>query len=95
MNARENGVEVALSNDLDSALAEADLVTAADILYDRENLPLLARFQAAGAVLLADSRVPDLNPPGYRLLGEWQSCTWPDLGESREYNGVRLFASEP
>jgi len=46
-------------------------------------------------VLLADSRVPDLNPPGYRLLGEWQSCTWPDLGESREYNGVRLFASEP
>ena len=95
MNARENGVEVALSNDLDSALAEADLVTAADILYDRENLPLLARFQAAGAVLLVDSRVPDLNPPGYRLLGEWQSCTWPDLGESREYNGVRLFASEP
>ena len=46
-------------------------------------------------VLLADSRVPDLNPPGYRLLGQWQSCTWPDLGESSEYNGVRVFASEP
>lgn len=95
VNARENGVEVELNNNLDIALAEADLVTAADILYDRENLSLLARFQTAGAVLLADSRVPDLNPPGYRLLGEWQSCTWPDLGESREYNGVRLFASEP
>ena len=95
MNARENGVNVVLSNDLDSALEEADLVTAADILYDRDNLPLLAQFQAASAVLLADSRVPDLNPPGYRLLGEWESCTWPDLGESGEYNHVRLFASEP
>lgn len=95
VNAAENGVDIEISQDLDSALAEADLVTAADILYDRENLPLLARFTAAGAVLLADSRVPDLDPPGYRLLGQWQSCTWPDLGESSEYNGVRLFASEP
>ncbi|MED5388246.1 MAG: 50S ribosomal protein L11 methyltransferase [Pseudomonadota bacterium] len=95
VNAAENGVQVELSQDLDQALAAADLVTAADILYDRENLPLLARFQQAAPVLLADSRVPDLDPPGYRLLGEWQSCTWPDLGESSEYNGVRLFASEP
>ena len=44
-------------------------MTVKDILYDRENLPLLARFQAAGRVLLADSRVPDLNPRGYRLIG--------------------------
>lgn len=94
LNALENDVQIELSKNLEAALAEADLVTAADILYDRENLPLLARFQAADKVLLADSRVPDLNPPGYRLLGEWQSCTWPDLGESSEYNGVRLFASE-
>ena len=95
VNALENDVEILISRDLDSALAEADLVTAADILYDRDNLPLLARFQSAERVLLADSRVPDLDPPGYALLGEWQSCTWPDLGESSEYNGVRLFASEP
>ena len=84
-----------IRDSLDTALAAADLVTAADILYDRENLPLLARFQQAAQVLLADSRVPDLNPPGYQLLGQWQSCTWPDLGESSEYNGVRVFASEP
>ena len=95
VNAAENGVEIELSQDLDSVLADADLVTAADILYDRENLPLLAQFARAERVLLADSRVPDLDPPGYRLLGEWQSCTWPDLGESSEYNGVRLFAAEP
>lgn len=94
VNAAENGVEIELSQQLDGALASADLVTAADILYDRENLPLLARFRQASRVLLADSRVPDLDPPGYNLIGQWQSCTWPDLGESREYNGVRLFASE-
>lgn len=95
VNAEENGVVIELSQDLESALEEVDLVTAADILYDRENLPLLAMFQKAERVLLADSRVPDLDPVGYQLLGEWQSCTWPDLGESSEYNGVRLFASEP
>ncbi|MCG8393071.1 MAG: 50S ribosomal protein L11 methyltransferase [Pseudomonadales bacterium] len=95
LNAAENGVSIELSQDLDAALADAHLVTAADILYDRENLPLLARFRRAETVLLADSRVPDLDPAGYRLLGQWQSCTWPDLGESSEYNGVRLFASEP
>jgi predicted nicotinamide N-methyase len=95
LNAAENQVDIELSQDLDSALAAADLVTAADILYDRENLPLLARFQQVNRVLLAESRVPDLDPPGYQLLGQWQSCTWPDLGESSEYNGVRVFASEP
>ncbi|WP_290524623.1 50S ribosomal protein L11 methyltransferase [Alcanivorax sp.] len=95
VNAAENQVQIELSQDLEEALQGADLVTAADILYDRDNLPLLARFQKAERVLLADSRVPDLDPPGYELLGEWQSCTWPDLGESSEYNGVRLFASEP
>ena len=95
LNAITNGVDITLSNDLESALAEADLITAADILYDRENLPLLAQFQAAGQVLLADSRIATLNPEGYQLLGQWESCTWPDLGESREYNGVRLFITEP
>lgn len=95
VNARENGVAITLSDDLDNALGQADIITAADILYDRDNLPLLERFQRRAAVLLADSRIPDLNPPGYRFLGQWQACTWPDLGESREYNTVRLYHSEP
>jgi SAM-dependent methyltransferase len=64
LNGAENRVEIELSQDLDTALAAADLVTAADILYDRENLPLLARFQQAAQVLLADSRVPDLHLAG-------------------------------
>ena len=95
-NAALNGVEVALSDDLEACLAEADCVSAADILYDRDNLPLLERFHRSGLlILLADSRIPDLDPPGLTLLGTWQASTWPDLGEAGEYNRVRIFASEP
>ena len=84
-NAALNGVQVALSDDLEACLSEADCVSAADILYDRDNLPLLE----------PDSRIPDLDPPGLTLLGTWQASTWPDLGEAGEYNRVRIFASEP
>ncbi|KAF0807096.1 hypothetical protein A6D6_01095 [Alcanivorax xiamenensis] len=95
-NAALNGVSLELSDDLDACLALADRVTAADILYDRDNLPLLARFRRAGApVLLADSRIAGLQPPGYRPLGNWHATTWPDLGEASEFNQVRLFLSEP
>ena len=95
-NAALNGVEMALSDDLEACLAEADCVSAADILYDRDNLPLLERFHRSGLpILLADSRIPDLDPPGLTLLGTWQASTWPDLGEAGEYNRVRIFASEP
>ena len=95
-NAALNGVSVELSDDLEACLAVADRVTAADILYDRDNLPLLDRFRQAGTpVLLADSRIAGLNPPGYRLLGHWHATTWPDLGEANEFNQVRLFLSEP
>lgn len=94
LNAAHNGVTVELSDDLEQCLALADCVTAADILYDRDNLGLLARFRAGArkpAVMLADSRIPDLNPDGYTRLGQQQALTWPDLGESREFNQVRLF----
>ncbi|ASK33391.1 hypothetical protein CEK62_02815 [Alcanivorax sp. N3-2A] len=91
-NAALNGVAVRLSDDLEACLPGCDLITAADILYDRDNLSLLDRFRtAAKPVLLADSRIADLRPPGYRRLGEWPATTWPDLGESGEFNRVRVF----
>lgn len=95
-NAALNGVRIELSDDLDECLIRAQCISAADILYDRDNLPLLERFHDSGRpVLLADSRIPNLDPPGLRLLGTWQASTWPDLGEAGEYNRVRIFASEP
>lgn len=93
LNARDNDVTVELSDDLGSVLGQADLVLAADILYDRENLPLLARLRVAADVLMADSRVKDLQPPGYYRLGARSATTWPDLEESSEFNEVRLFST--
>jgi predicted nicotinamide N-methyase len=91
MNAAALGLTVALSDDLDGCLAEADLVTAADILYDRDNLPLVDRFRRAPWVLLADSRVRNLSPTGYDCLGRLEATTWPDLEESSEFNQVTLY----
>ncbi|CAK9070377.1 Probable periplasmic serine protease do/HhoA-like, partial [Durusdinium trenchii] len=86
VNAAENGVSLVTSDNLGEALAQADLVTAADILYDRDNLPLVARMRLAAPVLLADSRVRDLDPPGYAHIGTVTATTWPDLDESQEFN---------
>jgi predicted nicotinamide N-methyase len=91
MNADALSLTVELSNDLDACLQQADLLTAADILYDRDNLPLLQRFRAAPWVLLADSRIVNLSAPGYQPVARSGAITWPDLGESREFNQVTLY----
>ena len=91
MNAAALGLAVELSADLDACLRQADILTAADILYDRDNLPLLDRFRQVPRVLLADSRVRDLSPPGYHQLGRFVASTWPDLEESSEFNRVTLY----
>lgn len=91
LNARHNSLELEVAASLEECPDDTDLFTAADILYDRENLPLLEALHRRGEVLLADSRVRDLDPPGYRFLGARAATTWPDLDESREFGTVRLF----
>lgn len=91
LNAAALGLAVELSCDLEDCLRQADILTAADILYDRDNLPLLDRFRQAPLVWLADSRVRDLSPPGYCQLGRFAATTWPDLEESSEFNQVTLY----
>ncbi|MEE4250823.1 MAG: 50S ribosomal protein L11 methyltransferase [Alcanivoracaceae bacterium] len=93
MNAQALSLPIELSDDLQECLGLADLVTAADILYDRDNLSLLEAFQVAPWVLLADSRVRDLSPPGYQQIARFSATTWPDLGESSEFNQVTVYQS--
>ncbi|MFC4259957.1 50S ribosomal protein L11 methyltransferase [Marinobacter lacisalsi] len=91
-NAELNGVEIALCDDWHRRPSSLDLITAADVLYDRDNRPFLQAFrEAAGGVLLADSRVRDLEEPGYDVLDMVSASTWPDLGEFEEFNQVRLY----
>ncbi|MEE4660703.1 MAG: 50S ribosomal protein L11 methyltransferase [Halieaceae bacterium] len=93
LNADYNGVQLSLRERFDDCEGPFDLVLAADVLYDRANLPWLARFlQRAPRVLLADSRIRDFAEPGYRKLGEWPGNTFPDLDESAEFRRVSVYA---
>lgn len=93
-NAALNGVEVSLCPNWQQRPGHFDVVTAADVLYDRDNLPLVEDFaRAAPSVLLADSRVRDFTHPAYKLLATHEARTWPDLHEFEEFNTVRIFGS--
>lgn len=94
-NARLNGVQVELCDDWAARPESLDLVTAADVLYDPDNRPLLEAFRAAASrVLLADSRVRDLGNPAYQLQTVIEARTWPDLNEFEEFNKVRIYLAE-
>jgi predicted nicotinamide N-methyase len=89
VNARINGVEIAVSDTLPPA---CDLLLMADVLYDRENLPLLEVAQRhANAVLVADSRVTQLPDPAYREIARIDALTFPNLGEFDEFGTAHLF----
>ena len=92
LNAELNGLPLTLADDYFSITGELDLIFAADVLYDRDNHGFLEHFrQRAGEVLVADSRVRDLQHPGYRKLATLAGQTWPDLGEPVEFRQVALY----
>ncbi|WP_158889829.1 MULTISPECIES: methyltransferase [unclassified Pseudomonas] len=91
-NAQANAVQIETLEDLHASTARFELILAADVLYDRANLPLLDLLQArAERILLADSRVRDLAHPGFTRLTELQACTLPDLAEPEEFRRVALY----
>ncbi|RMX07967.1 methyltransferase [Corticibacter populi] len=91
-NAALNGVTLGSSADFFAEADRFDLILAADVLYDRANLPLLDAFLTRGAqVLLADSRVRNFRHPPYQRVATLQACTWPDLDESPEFRRVSLY----
>lgn len=94
-NAEANGVQVDLCDDWHRRGDGFDVVTAADVLYDPENRPLLSAFrEAAPRVLLADSRVKDLGDDHYVLQVVHEARTWPDLHEFEEFNRVRIYQAD-
>ncbi len=94
-NARLNRVELTLATAYDDVHGEVDVVTAADVLYDRDNLACLDLFlERAPLVLVADSRVRDFDYPPYRTLLQAEATTWPDLGESAEFRQVSVYLAD-
>lgn len=89
-NAALNGVKVECLP-ADEALHQADTVLLADVLYDRDNLPLLQALRArVSDVWVAESRLASLPEP-YRQCAEIEGHTVPDLGGFDEFQRVRLF----
>ncbi|MCL6415561.1 50S ribosomal protein L11 methyltransferase [Aestuariirhabdus sp. Z084] len=92
INAEINGVEIERLDDLSKQQDRVDLLIAADVLYDRENLGLLDGFLAcAKRVLVADSRIRDFNVPPYRRISQVECTTFPDIDEFREFGRVSLY----
>ena len=95
LNAGLNGVRLSLAEDFADVAGPIDLVTVADVLYDRANFCWLQRFAArAEKVLIADSRVKQFDHPPYRQIARRESCTLPDLDESPEFRDVRIYLAD-
>jgi predicted nicotinamide N-methyase len=93
-NASINGVDLIPIDDFSKIIDKIDLITAADVLYDKDNHSLLDFFiEESRRVLLADSRVKTLPSSAYHYLETIEARTWPDLNEFEEFNQVRIYAS--
>jgi predicted nicotinamide N-methyase len=93
-NAELNSVTIATTDHLDSIKDDFDVILAADILYDRDNLQLLKIFNARSKrVVVADSRVKALPEP-YERIGQGIAITCPDLDEPEEYRHVGIFTAK-
>lgn len=93
-NAALNQLKLSYSSDLFSEAEPYDLLFAADVLYDAENLALIKRFpDLAKQTIIADSRQRNFQHPlltkQHVLYGE----TLPDLAEPEEFRQVSLYTS--
>lgn len=93
-NAALNQLGLEYSTDLFSETQLYDMLFAADVLYDSDNLPLLKRFpDFAKQIVIADSRVRDFKHPLFRKKQTLYGETLPDLGEPLEFREVSLYWS--
>ncbi len=94
-NAQLNGVTLEVCDDYHGFVDPVDVLVAADVLYDAENLPLLGHFrQRAPVVMLADSRVRVLPDLQYKQAFRQEARTCPDLNELEEFNQVSVYLSD-
>jgi predicted nicotinamide N-methyase len=87
-----NGLKAEFLEDFFALPEPVDLLFAADVLYDPENIPLVAKFRdGAKSVLVADSRVKNFSCEGYEKIDSCYSVTEPDLGENEDVKTVRFY----
>lgn len=92
VNADLNETAINVIGCLNTNDARFDLVLLADVLYDKTNFSLLELAgSVANEVIVADSRIRDLDRADYRATGRLEAMTLPNLGEFDQYRLVRFF----
>ncbi len=93
VNAALNSVDISLLQNLEKLPSKVDLLIAADVLYDRDNLSGLDKLNRyADEILIADSRIRDKTVfQDYRHIAERRATTIPDLDESKEFGEVSIY----
>ena len=93
VNGKANQVELDTLEDLELCVDKVDLLIAADVLYDHENIPWLERLGSyADEALIADSRIRDESVfEGFEKIANISATTIPDLDELKEFGDVNIY----
>lgn len=91
-NAALNQVDLNCVADLALLPPRVDLLLMADVLYDRSNFALInLAKQRTQTLVIADSRIKDVEDLSFQLLHTSEALTQPNLGEFEEFRQVRFF----
>lgn len=93
LNAELNQQEISIIGDFRDCPLAVDLITVADVLYDKANFPLLEQLLATAPVLLADSRVKNFQHAQFIKHSSHAGETFPQLGGFDEFSEVNIFQS--
>lgn len=95
LNAGLNHVVLDIIGDFRDHDGPVDVITIADVLYDRSNMPLLELLvQRAPQVWLADSRVRNFSHPCFAHIARADGETFPVLGGFDEFSEVNIYLSQ-
>lgn len=93
-NAQLNQIELNYSPNLFNETGYYDVLFAADVLYDADNLQLLKNFPVlAEQIIIADSRQRNFQHPLFTKKTTLYGETLPDLAEPEEFRQVSLYRS--
>jgi len=94
LNSHLNNVALDLIQTLEDLPERVSLLVMADVLYDKNNYPLIDRaLEHAQKLLITDSRIENLADDRFNIFRKMKMLTYPNLGEFEEYKDVTFFQS--
>ena len=94
LNALRNNVELRIVTGLEQINVPVDLVLAADVLYEKENLRFLdLMLGVSDRVLVADSRLKRMPDERFEHYETSVTTSFPDYGEAKANNEVKFYRS--